>query len=48
MGPNMVSVGDPAEIPNIYSTTSKFTKVSRRLYTHSLLCGKNPNQTISC
>lgn len=28
MGPNMVSVGDPAEIPNIYSTTGKFIKVS--------------------
>lgn len=26
-GPNMVSVGDPAEIPNLYSFTRKFTKV---------------------
>ena len=26
-GPNMVSVGDPAEIPNLYSFTGKFVKV---------------------
>lgn len=26
-GPNMVSVGDPAEIQNLYSFTGKFTKV---------------------
>jgi hypothetical protein len=28
-GPNMVSVGDPAEIPNLYSFTAKFAKVRR-------------------
>lgn len=27
MGPNMVSVGDPAEIRNIYGITDKFKKV---------------------
>ena len=26
-GPNMVSVGDPAEIPNLYGYTAKFAKV---------------------
>jgi hypothetical protein len=26
-GPNMVSVSDPAEIPNLYSFTGKFVKV---------------------
>ena len=26
-GPNMVSVGDPAEIPNLYGFTGKFPKV---------------------
>ena len=28
-GPNMVSVGDPAEIPNIYGFNGKFVKVRR-------------------
>jgi len=27
-GPNMVSVADPAEIPNIYSFSGKFAKVN--------------------
>jgi hypothetical protein len=26
-GPNMVSIGDPAEIPNVYGFTGKFVKV---------------------
>lgn len=29
VGPNMVSVGDPAEIHNIYGITGKFQKVGR-------------------
>src|SRR5438034_1101078 len=29
-GPNMVSVGDPTEIPNIYGFTGKFVKVTKR------------------
>lgn len=28
-GPNIVSIGDPAEIPNVYSFTGKFVKVNR-------------------
>src|SRR2546429_8194413 len=28
-GPNMVSVGDPAEIPNIYGFSGKFAKVRK-------------------
>lgn len=35
-GPNMVSVGDPAEIPNLYGFTGKFAKV-----------GMTPNQNQS-
>lgn len=33
-GPNMISVGDPAEIPNLYSFTGKFKKVRRTQIWH--------------
>ncbi len=41
-GPNMVSVGDPAEIPNIYSFTGKFAKVNTLL----LLLFRLPHDTM--
>lgn len=34
MGPNVVSVGDPAEIRNIYGITEKFKKVRSPLWTN--------------